>query len=330
MSNITIKKIAELAGVSSATVSRILNNTGRYSEETKERVLEIIRDYNYRTNVVAKSLRTNKSKTIGVIVPDITNEFFANIVLAIENYSVPNGYSIFICNTSEDHEKEKMFVRDLEAKGVDGIIYLSGNKQIPEQTTSKHLPTVCIDRNPGNKEIVVVESDNFSGGFIATEELIQQGCKRIVIIKDERDVSPMAERYRGYREALQKHGIPLDENLVVNVKVDVHEATKAVQHLISRGTAFDAIFACTDWLAIGAINALHQHQILIPDEVKIIGFDNISVAQHSYPPLTTVEQDKTKLGEIAAQILLDMIDQKKPQKQNIVLPVSLVKRNTTL
>lgn len=329
MANITIKEIAELAGVSSATVSRILNNNGRFSAETKERVLEIIRKSNYRTNVVAKSLRTNKSKTIGVIVPDITNEFFANIVLAIENYSVPNGYSIFICNTSEDHEKEKMFVRDLEAKGVDGIIYLSGNKQIPDQTISKFLPTVCIDRNPRNSDIVVVESDNYSGGFLATEELIKKGCKDIVILKDERDVSPMNERYRGYQEALKKYGIPFQPELVVNIKVDVNEATKAIQRLIQNQAKFDAIFGCTDWLAIGALNAMHQSQLKVPEDVQIIGFDNISVGQHSYPPLTTIEQDKTQLGQIAAQILLDTIDHKNPETQSVVLPVTLIRRETT-
>lgn len=329
MSNITIKEIAELAGVSSATVSRILNNNGRFSEETRERVMEIIRQHNYRINVVAKSLRTNQSKTIGVIVPDITNEFFSQIVLAIENYFVPNGYSIFICNTSEDQEKEKMFVGDLEAKGVDGIIFLSGSKQIPDLTISKSLPTVCIDRNPQKSDIVLVESDNYSGGFMATEELIKQGCKNIILIRDKRDVSPMNERHRGYKAALQKYGIPYREELIACVNVNVYEATEAVLRLIREQVVFDAIFACTDWLAIGALNALHREKIQVPDEVQIIGFDNISIAEHSYPPLTSIQQDKARLGEIAAQKLLEIIDNKIRHKQNIVIPVSLVKRKTT-
>ncbi|MBP1155810.1 MULTISPECIES: LacI family DNA-binding transcriptional regulator [unclassified Paenibacillus] len=332
MSNITIKEIADLAGVSVATVSRVLNGNGRYSDETKQRVLGIAEKFNYRTNVVAKSLRTNQSKTIGVIVPDITNEFFAKIALAIEHVLVPYGYSIFICNTSEDHEKEKRFVRDLESKGVDGLIYVSGNMNIPDEATIKRLPIVCINRrDPQNQEFVVVESDNYNGGFVATEELIAQGCKHIVIVKDERDIVPMNERYRGYREALKKHGILLDLDLVIEIPVDVHHAEKAMQHLLGRGVKFDGIFACTDWLAIGALKALQQNHIHVPQEVQVIGFDNILVGEHSHPTLTTIHQDKIKLGEVASEILLNRIEHRNTlTERKIVVPVSLIKRNTTL
>lgn len=331
MSKITIKEIADLAGVSVATVSRVLNGNGRYSDETKQRVLGIADKFNYRTNAVAKSLRTNQSKTIGVIVPDITNEFFANIVLAIEHVLVPHGYSIFICNTSEDHEKEKRFVRDLESKGVDGLIYVSGNMNIPDESTVKKLPIVCINRrDPQNQEFVVVESDNYNGGFVATEELIAQGCKHIVIIKDERDIVPMNERYRGYREALKTHGLLSDLNLVIEIPVDVHQAEKAVHQLIGHGVKFDGIFACTDWLAIGALKALRQNHIQVPHEVQVIGFDNISVGEHSYPTLTTVHQDKIKLGEMASEILLDRIEHRNTlTHKKIVVPVSLIRRNST-
>lgn len=332
MPNITIKEIADLAGVSVATVSRVLNGTGRYSDETKQRVLGIAEKFHYRTNVVAKSLRTNQSKTIGVIVPDITNEFFANIVLAIERVLVPHGYSIFICNTSEDHEKEKRVVRDLESKGVDGLIYVSGNMSIPDGDTIKRLPTVCINRrDPQNQEFAVVESDNYNGGFVATEELIVQGCKHIVILKDDRDIVPMNERYRGYREALKKHGVLLDLNLVIEIPVDVPHAVEAIQDLIDRQVKFDGIFACTDWLAIGTLKALQHNKIRVPQEVKVIGFDNISVGEHSYPTLTTIHQDKIKLGQIASEILLDWIERRNtPKERKIVVPVSLIRRNSTL
>lgn len=332
MPTITIKEIAKLAGVSTATVSRVLNDSGGYSGETKQLVLEILDKFNYRTNVVAKSLRTNQSKTVGIIVPDITNEYFAAIALAIENYFVPNGYSIYIYNTSEDSQKERLLIRDLEARGVDGLIYISGTMSVPKQALKKRLPIVCINRRENmREEITVVESDNYQGGFMATEELVKQGCRKIVIIRDKRDIFPMNERYRGYGDALHKYGLSIDLNLVQSIPFDVSQAAECVYDLIRKQIKFDGIFACSDMLAIGALKALRDHQKQVPEEVKVIGFDNISFGQYSYPTLTTIHQDKIRLGEVASDILLKMIENKeKPAPQKIVLPVTLVKRHTTL
>lgn len=331
MGNLTIKQIALLAGVSTATVSNVLNENGRFSEETKYRVMEVVNKYQYRTNVVAKSLRTNQSKTIGVIVPDIANEFFANIVIAIEDYLVPNGYSIFICNSSEDNEKEKLFVRDLEAKGVDGLIYVSGNLSITDEAIKKRLPIVSINRRyQRNDEIFEVQSDNYRGGFIAAEELLKQGCKRIVILKDDRSIVPMQERYRGYCDAHSKHSLNIEPSLVLGIPVDVNNATQVIQELLDQKIPFDGIFACTDWLAIGAMKALRDNGVKIPEEIKVVGFDNILFGQHSYPTLTTIEQNQRKLGETAAEILLKIIEERTyPQQRKVIVPVSLINRNST-
>lgn len=332
MPTITIKEIAKLAGVSTATVSRVLNDSGGYSEETKLRVLGILDKFNYQTNVVAKSLRTNQSKTVGIIVPDITNEYFATIALAIENYFVPNGYSIYIYNTGEDPQKERLLIRDLEARGVDGLIYISGTMSVPKQALKKRLPIVCINRRENmGEEITVVESDNYQGGFIATEELVRQGCRQIVIIRDQRDIFPMNERYRGYGEALHKYGLSINLNLVQQIPFDVSHAEECIHQLIRDHIQFDGIFACSDMLAIGALKALKDHHKQVPEEVKVIGFDNISFGQYCYPTLTTIHQDKVQLGEVASDLLLKIIENKeKPASLKMVLPVTLVKRNTTL
>jgi LacI family transcriptional regulator len=326
MEKMTIAKIAELAGVSVATVSRVLNKTGRFSEETKRKVMEIIEEHNYRTNIVAKSLRTSQSKTIGIIIPDITNEFFASIVLAAENYCVPRGYSVFICNTDEDYDKEKMYLEDLDAKGVDGLIYISGYGDIPKHM---NMPAVCIDRRQATKSGVVIESDNFQGGLMATEELLRQGCQRIVLLKDERDyIYPMAERLQGYKSALEAHSLTYDPSLVVPVKISVESSKSAVSRLIAEGVSFDGIFATTDWLALGALYALREQEIQVPEQVKVIGFDNITAAQYSYPALTTINQDKTKLGELAASSLIELIHNREFEHHYRV-PVQLIQRNTT-
>lgn len=326
MEKMTIAKIAELAGVSVATVSRVLNQTGRYSEKTKRKILEIIEEHNYRTNNVAKSLRTHQSKTIGIIIPDITNEFFSSIVLAVENYCVPRGYSVFVCNTSENIEKEKLYLEDLDAKGVDGLIYISGYGEIPSHV---RLPSVCIDRRQKNNNSIIIESDNFQGGFLAAEELISQGCQRILLLKDERDyIAPMEGRFQGYMSALRKYGLTYDPSLNIPMNISVEASQEAVSNAIKKGIKFDGIFATTDWLALGSLYALREHGIEVPKQVKIVGFDNISAGKYSYPALTTINQDKTKLGELAASSLLELIQNRKFERSYVV-PVELIRRKTT-
>lgn len=327
MKAISIKKIAELTGVSSATVSRVLNNTGRFSEETRRRVMEVVEQLDYRTNIVARSLRTNKSQSIGVAVPDITNEFFSHIVLAIENYCFPKDYSVLICNTNESEEKEKLYIKSLLSKGVDGVIYLASGTNI-DRTFAGQLPIVCIDRPSGRDNIVVVESDNRYGGFLATEELIKKGCKRIVILRDQRELLPMVSRYQGYCDALGKYGIPVNKSLVVDLPVHVEAAHQAVNRLIHDNIPFDGVFATTDWLAVGALAALKQNHFLVPEQVKLVGFDNISIAEYSSPGITSVNQHKQELGERAAEILLNMINHEPVTEKRILLPVELVRRET--
>ncbi|MBU8906216.1 LacI family DNA-binding transcriptional regulator [Desertibacillus haloalkaliphilus] len=332
MATITIKEIANLAGVSTATVSRVLNESGGYSEETKQRVLEILRQNNYQTNVVAKSLRTKQSKTVGVIVPDITNEYYARIALAIENFFVPNGYSIFIYNTSEDSAKERLLIRDVVARGVDGLISISGTMNVLNEAKKHGLPIVCINRRETlSEEVRVIESDNFRGGFMATEELLRQGCRNIVLIRNRRDNFPMNERHRGYCEALKTYGFEIDKNLVRPIIFDVHYATECIEQLIRADVTFDGIFACADLMAIGALKALRDHQKRVPQDVKVVGFDNINFSEHSYPPLTTIEQDKETLGTKASQTLLSLMEDKELSGETTtVLPVTLIKRETTL
>lgn len=327
-----MKEIAELSNVSVATVSRVINQNGRFSKETEERVRNVIKEYGYKTNMVAKSLRVRQSKSIGVIVPDIKNEFFASIVLEIESYFFSKGYSVFICNTNGEEEKEQEYLMSLDAKGVDGLIYISGKEDISTSSLQRDIPIVCIDRKPSiDENIAIVESDNFDGGFLATEELVNQGCKDIIIIKGRRKISTTQLRFKGYQAALEKNGLKLNEKLIIDLEHSNFERAKEkMSEVIKQEINFDGIFATNDWLALGSLFALKEQNISVPNKVKLIGFDNISISKYSYPSITTINQDKRKLGEEASKALLNFINKKEiKEKIHVVLPVTLVKRETT-
>lgn len=330
--NLSMKEIAQICEVSVATVSRVINQNGRFSKETEKKVIDAIEKYGYKTNLVAKSLRVRESKSIGVIVPDIKNEFFASIVLEIENYCFSEGYSVFICNTNKEEDKEQEYLKSLDAKGVDGLIYISGRETISLDALKRDIPLVCIDRKPNiDSNVAIVESDNYTGGYLATEELIKNGCKDILIIKNRRKFSPTRLRYKGYQEVLETYNIPLKKELVIDIdQTTYEEAKETVTNVINQNINFDGIFATNDWIALGALNALAEKNIKVPDDVKLIGFDNISISKYSFPAISTVNQDKKRLGEEASRALLRLIKKEGGGKLNIVLPVSIVKRQTTL
>ena len=214
--NISIKQIAKLSGVSVATVSRVINNNGRFSEEMRERVMKIIDEYNYTTNMAAKSLRISKSKTIGVIVPDVNNGFFSELVLEIEKYFFSHGYSVFICNTNQDESKEKSYFKSLDSKLVDGIICISAISIDPAKCIKRNIPVVFIN-NKDYKDYYCVESDHYKGGFYATEELINNGCKHIVLLTNNRNSSSVDNKIKGFKSAMEKHNIPIYKDLTLRL-----------------------------------------------------------------------------------------------------------------
>lgn len=327
--NISIKDIAKYTGVSTSTVSRVINNNGRFSEETKIKVLDAIEKLGYRSNVLAKSLRTMKTYSIGVIVPDITNEFFSKLVLGIENYCYPHGYLVYICNTSEDYEKEIKNVESLEARGVDGLIDLSGIASDITKNFARKMPVVYIDRKPHKSEMAFVESDNLTGGYIATEELIKSGCKNIILLRDHRDLSTMNQRVEGYFKALTDYNLPIRMNNIHKLSVSMENAESCIESILDSNQDFDGVFAATDWLAVGALNALQRRGIEVPKTVKIVGFDNIMVTNFTTPKITTVNQDELQMGNTAAEMLLNQIESGNAVKKSVMIPVELVKRETT-
>ena len=326
---VSIKELAEMSEVSIATVSRVINKKGGYSKETEEKILKLAERKSYQQNVNARSLRTKKSQTIGVIVPDISNEFFAKIIQAVEKQAIKYNYSVFVCNTDENIEIEKRQLNNLIGQFVDGIIYIGGGVQLGNETQALKIPMIYIDRYIDDKEIYI-ESDNFHGGYLAGQELIQSGCRKIAVMKDIRKISSAHKRYLGFLKALKDSKVGFDEKLLCDVTViNYKEAKEKTLELLDSGEVFDGVFATNDTLALGVMTALNERRIRIPNEVKIVGFDNISASEIAGIPLTTINQNKRKMGELAVELLMDKILSRKSNVNNIKIPVNLIRRKST-
>ena len=329
---ISIKQIAQLSGVSVATVSRVINNNGRFSEETRQRVLDTIKKYDYTTNMAAKSLRVSKSKTIGVIVPDINNLFFAELVLEIENFFFDEGYSVFICNTGQNETKEKEYFKSLDSKMVDGIICISSNLVNPADYVKRNIPIVYLN-NTDMKEYYSVECNHYEGGYLAGKELIKKNCKRIVLLTNNKTASSVNSNIQGFKDALQKYNIPTYPELIfrLDVKEGIFEdSLHTINKIIEDNISFDGIFATNDLRAHAALVALQNHNIKIPDEVKIVGYDGTSISKYANPPISTIYQDKKILATKTSSLLLNLINEEGINfDKHTVIPVKLIERKTT-
>ena len=331
MKGLSIKQISELSGVSTATVSRVINHNGRFSKETEERVLSVIEEYRYVPNMIARGLRRSASQMIGIIVPDITNEFFARIVLRIQMKLFEKNFSAVICNTNENEQLEISHLQFLKAQNVSGLIFISGNPSHTQPSSS--LPTVFIDRRPKDvraKDTLIIESDNVEGGYLAGKALLEGGARRIATIMDSRMHTAGETRYQGWKRAMDEAKAPILPELQMRVKeVGFSAAYESVRELWESGREFDALFCGTDWLAMGALAALHERGVHVPADVKVIGFDDVSIATFSSKPITTIHQDAEKMGDLAVELLLKRMDGEKIELPHRVLDVSLIVRATT-
>lgn len=329
---ISIKEIAKLSGVSIATVSRVINNNGRFSTETQKRVLDIIEKYDYTTNMAAKSLRISRSKTIGVIVPDINNLFFAELVLEIENFFFEHGYSVFICNTAQNKNKEMEYFKSLESKLVDGIICISSNLVNPSDYIKRNIPIVYLN-NTDMKEYYCVECNHYEGGFLAGEELAKKNCKRIVLLTNNKTASSVNSKIQGFKDALSKYNIPVYPELIIrnDAREDVFEdSLNTINKLIENNIKFDGIFATNDLRAHGALVSLLHNNISVPEKVKLVGYDGTSISKYSNPPISTIYQDKKTLAKKTSNLLLKLINEEIiDDNKHLVVPVKLISRKTT-
>lgn len=333
MKNYSIKDIAEIAGVSVATVSRVINDNGRFSEETRKKVLKVIEETGYKMNYSAKNLRMNKSFTIGILVPDISNYFFSDVVQRLEEILFARGYSTIICNTSRSPKKELAYLRILEGKGVDGLIVISGAEafEFASSSTEKRIPYICIDREPKQKDqTVFISSNHYQGAFESTEKLIQAGCQHPVIAMHNQKSTSAKERLKGFKDALKKNSISFNTKQHL-LAIDI-ESTDFEQDLLTflkKYPSIDGIFSINDLIALELMLHLKKHHIAIPEKIKLIGFDDTASGRYTTPSLSSVKQNTALIATYAVESLLELISNKGELGRHIVVPVSLVLRESS-
>lgn len=329
---ISLQDIANMAGVSIATVSRVINQNGRFSKETEKRVKEIIKKYDYRPNQMARSLRVKKGKVVGIIVPDVTNEFFARMALELQLQLLKHDYVAIICNTNESRDIELTHLSMLKSQLVSGLIYITHD--VIEEKSALNVPTIFIDRQPIttglNNGHVFIESENIQGGFLAVNHLIERGCTKIAIVYLRGSISSHLSRYDGYKKALSSAGIHYDEDLVIPTDiVSFDNGYNITRQLLDEHTNIDGIFFTADILAQGALRAISEKGINVPEEIKIVGFDDISASTFSSPPLTTIHQSVDKIADLAVEKLISMMSEKKSDRFVFKVPVRLIIRGST-
>lgn len=279
---------------------------------------------------MARSLRTNKSQVVGVIVPDITNEFFARVTQELQNNLFTLGYSTIICNTNEEYDKEKRYLAALKSLKVSGLIYISG--AFADGCQSLLVPTVYIDRKPpaksGVQDYVLIESDNVGGGYQATKALLKTGSRHIGLITYRPEISSHGDRMQGYRQALQEQGIPFDATMVEQAnQVDIAGGFAAADRLLERHPEIDGLFCTADLLAYGVRDRIFR--CAQRRRIGLIGFDDLSLSGAGTVGLSSVRQPVAEFGSLGATTLVSMIDGKQPVQKQYLLPVTLVLRATT-
>lgn len=327
MSQYSIKDIARLSGFSVATVSRVLNNKGKYSEETKKKVLKVIHDTGYKIDSSAQSLRTNVTHTIGILVPDILNPFFADLVQKIEEGLFKQNYSTIICSTDKNENKEKAYLRMLENKKVDGIIVISGSYRhgFQFQSSLKEIPYICIDREPENfKDTIFISSNHRLGAKAATDYLLNHGSHFPVMVTQAIS-SSIKSRIEGFREALEEHHFHYDEQN----NLFSYQNESSLKELFQRHPQIDAFFSASDKIAIALIMELKKMGKKIPEDVQVIGFDNIPFASVLSPALSTVDQNSEKIARTAVENMLLLLDDPKEKGNQVLIPTKLILRKST-
>lgn len=329
----SIKDVAREANVSIATVSRVLNNVDVVNEDTKKRVLEAIKKLNYRPNIIARSLKTQKTKTIGIIIPDISNPIYPEVVRGAEDVSNIYDYNIILCNTDLDPQKELEYLRVLGEKMADGVILISNflEKEILKTIKDSNLPIVLIETHGRETNFHSVVIDNKQAAMDAVNYLIKKGNKRIAYIGVDREViNGSAVRYSGYRAALEENGIAYDENITYLCKYSsrAEDGYEAMNAILRKSKDIDALFCVNDEVAMGAINALRDNNIKVPEDIDVIGFNDTYGAEFFYPRLTTMAQPLYDMGSIATRMLIKKINNEPLEKKVFVLDYELIERDS--
>ena len=327
---VTIKEVSQKAGVSTATVSRVFNNTGLVDEETRQRVLDASKELRYMPNAVGRSLSTRRTDSIGLLLPDIYGEFFSEVIRGADQTAQQNRYHLLV-SSSHNHRNEIEAALRVMSGRVDGLILMS--PQIDAQALISNLPVnlpvVLLNCFVDGVSFDSLNVDNLGGAYQMTQHLIQHGHERIVVITGHDDNLDADGRIRGYRQALQENHLPISEDWEISGSFSEESGYMAVQKVLALTPRPTAIFALNDSMAIGALGALREFGVAIPQEMALVGFDDIPIARFLSPTLTSVRVSIHELGALAMQKLVHAIREKNNHaKQHVVIPTSLALRES--
>lgn len=329
--NINLKDVAKLAGVGLGTASRVLNNHPSVTEETKKLVLAAMKELNYKPNAIARSLKMNSTRTVGVIIPDITSAFFPEVVRGIEDIANINHYNIILCNTDLNFEKEKRALNMFHEKKVDGVLFISNT--VCEGTMIKFqemdVPVVLISTKDDKNILPSITIDNEKAAFTAVDYLCKLGHKKIAMISGlYSDPNAGMPRAEGYMRAINNNSVTYDERLIYQGAFNYKSGYEGMKRILSEGHRPTAVFAASDIMAIGASKAILENELRIPEDISVIGFDGIDAAEFFYPSISTIIQPRYEMGAEAMRLLAKLMNNEEVKEKNIVLDFQLVRRKS--
>lgn len=322
----SIREVAKRAGVSPATVSRVINGTARVDEEKRERVEKAIEETGFRPNELARALYRKSSKIIGVIVPDIENPFFSELAKAIEKEAYEQEYRILLCNSDDQKEKELANLQMLAQLQADGVILMTNTGEKSQSYEAVSMPIVFVDRRLDEMgQTSVIEADHYAGGKLAAEHLIACGCRKITCIRGPQELSSGKKRYEGYQEVCRQYSM---KERFVDSTYKYEDGAKAAEEVLRRYPDTDGIIACNDMTAVSVYKVLQKRGYRVPDDIQIIGFDGVKFGRFLTPELTTVAQPIKEMGKCAVQMILGTVKEL-PRDREMKFPMMLIKGETT-
>lgn len=329
----TMVDVAAKAGVTIGTVSHVINKTAPISGETTERVLEAIRELGYKPNSIARALRTQKSNVIGLLLPDVTNDFYAPVLSSFIDSAYTDGYTVLVVSYQYSGEREAVEMERLADKNVDGILLFNGfdDLELLRRMKAEGMPVVVADRRVEGIDLPTVEFDNIATASEVVGLMCRKGYRKIGFLSESIRLKNLKDRYEGYIKGLTGNGLPVRQEFIyISEDMEMNNLEKGYSHmkqvLESTGPENlpDAIFATTDLLGIGAARAFREAGFRIPEEIGIVGFDNISFTDFVEPKLTTVDQDKVLMGRIAWEIMKEALDGEGNEVRHAVLPQRII------
>lgn len=327
----TMKDVARLAGVSTSTVSHVINKDRFVSEAVTRKVDAAIKELNYAPSALARSLKIKQTRTIGMLITASTNPFYSELVRGVERSCFERGYSLVLCNTEGNEQRMNRNLETLMQKRVDGLLLLCTETHQPSREIMQRypsIPTVMMDWSPFDGETDLIQDNSLLGGDLATQYLIDKGYSRIACITGPLDKTPARLRLEGYREAMTRAGLAIPAGYEITGDFEFNGGFEAMQTLLSHKQRPEAVFVGNDAMAVGVYKALYQAGLRIPQDIAIIGYDDIELASYMTPPLTTIHQPKDELGELAVNVLIHRMAQPTIQQQRLQLTPVLMARGS--